>query len=346
MISRRIDEKSVRKAKQLIDESEKIVITAHKSPDGDAVGSSLAAARVLSAIGKRVHVVLPDDMLENLRSLPGSKEIVIASRYPDFARQLFSEADVILCLDFNAPSRLGAELEAAIKSSHAAKIVIDHHEHPEIEADVLISHPEMCATAYLLFRFLCRLELFNFIDRQAAECILAGIMTDTGNFAHNNSDDPEIYIVVSELLKKGVEKYKIYRNIMECKSADSMRLRAYAIANMRVFNDAACALMTLSRDELNRFHYVKGDTEGLVNEPLAIPEVKWSVFMREESREIRISMRSEDNVAVNAICSQYFEGGGHFNAAGGRFEGTLAQAEARLVELLPEITEKYIRLKK
>ncbi len=346
MITQRINEKSVRKAKALIDDADKVVITAHKSPDGDAVGSSLAAARVLSAIGKDVHIVLPDEMLENLRALPGSKEIVIAGKYPDFARQLFLEADLILCLDFNASSRLGDELEEVLNSATAPKILIDHHEHPTVEADVMISHPEMCATAYLLFRFICRLELFNFIDRQAAECLLAGIMTDTGNFSHNNADDPEIYIVVSELIKKGARKYKLYREIMECKSANAMRLRAYAISNMRIFPEAKCALLTLSRDELNRFRYSKGDTEGLVNEPLSIPEVKWSVFMRQEAREIRISMRSEDDISVNGICAEYFEGGGHFNAAGGRFEGTLEQAADRLISLLPQITEKYINHKK
>ena len=346
MISRIINEKSVRKAKELIDSAEKIVITAHKSPDGDAVGSALAAARVLSAIGKDVHIVLPDDMLANLKTLPGSKEIVIAAKYPDFARQLFKEANLILCLDFNTPSRAGEFLQELIATAEAPKIVIDHHEHPDINADVVISHPEMCATAYLLFRFICRLELFNFIDRQAAECLLAGIMTDTGNFAHNNSDDPEIYIVVSELIKKGARKYKLYRDIIENASANAMRLKAYAISNMRIFPEAGCALLTLSRDELNRFHYVKGDTEGLVNEPLAISEVKWSVFMRQESKEIRISMRSEDSIGVNGICAEFFEGGGHFNAAGGRFEGTLEQAVSYLESIMPQIIEKYINIKK
>lgn len=336
----------VRKAKELIDGAEKIVITAHKSPDGDAVGSSLAAARVLSAIGKDVHIVLPDEMLANLRTLPGSKEIVLATKYPDFTRQLFREANLILCLDFNTPSRAGDFLEELINTATAPKIVLDHHEHPDIEADVVFSHPEMCATAYLLFRFICRLELFNFIDRQAAECLLAGIMTDTGNFSHNNSDDPEIYIVVSELIKKGARKYKLYREIIECASANAMRLKAFAISNMRIYPEASCALLTLSRDELNRFRYVKGDTEGLVNEPLAIPEVKWSMFMRQEAKEIRVSMRSEDTISVNRICAEYFEGGGHFNAAGGRFEGTLEEAEEYLVSILPQIIEKYINPKK
>lgn len=341
MISQKIDEKSIRKAKALIDDASTVTVICHTSPDGDAIGSSLAIARVLGAIGKDVHVVAPDAFLSNLRQLPGAKEIVDASRYSDFAHKLLSEADLILCLDFNEPSRVG-RLADALKEAKAPKILIDHHLHPDIDADVLISHPEMPATAYLIFRFICRLELFNFIDREAAECILAGMMTDTGNFSYSCSD-PELYIVVAELLRKGADKEKLYRMLFNTYSANCLRLNSYAILEkMELLADGHCALITLARDELNRFHYVKGDTEGLVNRPLAIPGVDFSVFMRQESDCIRVSMRSVGDFPVNILCAELFGGGGHLNAAGGEYFGTLKEAAEHLRSHLPEIQRRFI----
>ena len=341
MISQRIDQHSVERAKTLIAGANSIAIICHTSPDGDAIGSSLAAAHVLSAIGKDVHVVIPDTFLSNLRCLPGSKEIVDAARYFDFACKLLAEADLILCLDFNEPNRTG-RLAEALTASTAPKILIDHHPYPSLNADVTISHPEMAATAYLLFRFICRMGWFNFIDRNAADCLLAGMMTDTGNFSYNCTD-PEIYIVVAELIGKGADKEMLYRELFNTFSADCLRLNSYALLNkMEINKDCGCSLITLSRDELNRFHYTKGDTEGLVNRPLAIPEVKFSVFMRQESDCIRISMRSKGDFPVNTLCSEYFGGGGHINAAGGEFFGTLSEAADHLRKHFPEIKERFL----
>lgn len=276
MISRIISEESIKKAKALIDRAERIVTVCHSAPDGDAIGSSLAAVHVLGALGKDCRAIAPDAYNANLSKLPGAKEVVDATRYPDFAKRLFDEADLVICLDFNEPRRTG-RLEQTLRDCKAPKILIDHHLHPDIEADVVISHPEMAATAYLLFRFICRLELFNFINKAAAECMLAGMMTDTGNFSYNCAD-PEIYIVVAELLRKGADKDRLYKQLFNTLSENSMRLNAYAILEkMEVFADDGAALILLTRDELNRFHYVKGDTEALVNRPLAIPV--WSTAL-------------------------------------------------------------------
>ncbi len=341
MIVQKIDEKNVRKAKALLDSAQTITITCHTSPDGDAIGSSLAAMRVFSAIGKEVRVVVPDAFLFNLRDLPGAEDIVESGKYPEFAAKLMAETDLLMCFDFNEPSRVG-RLEEALKSSKAPKILLDHHPNPSIDADVVISHPEMSSTCYLLFRFLCRLELFNFIDRQAAECLLAGMMTDTGNFAYS-CDDPELFIVEAELIRKGVDKAALYRMLFGTCTADSMQLNAYAVLKkMQLHTAAHLALITLSREELNRFHYAKGDTEGLVNRPLSIPGIEISVFMREESDCIRVSLRSVGDVPVNIIASELFGGGGHLNAAGGEYFGTLDSAIEHLRSHLTEIKERFI----
>ena len=341
MITRIIDEKSVRRLKELIDDSEKILIISHTAPDGDAIGSSLAAMHVLMSIGKDARVLVPDQPLTNLRNLPGAKEITDACRYPDFAAKLFDESDLVLCLDFNEPKRVD-RVAPLLESCKAPKVLIDHHLHPSDFAEVSISHPEMSSTCYLLFRVLCRLELFNFIDKNAAECLLAGIMTDTGNFSYNCSD-PELYIVVSELLKKGADRDRLYSRLFNTFSANCLRLNSYALLNkMELFESKGAALITLSREELNRFHYSKGDTEGLVNRPLSIPGIRYSAFLREESDFVKVSMRSVGDFPVNLLCSEHFGGGGHLNAAGGEFAGTLDEAAELFRSLVDENYSKYI----
>lgn len=341
MISRIINQQLVRKAEQLLQDCNKLVIVTHMTPDGDAIGSSLAAYHIFSALGKDVKAVIPDTYLAPLRTLPGAKEIVDASRYPDFARQLFNEADLVLCLDFNDSSRVG-RLKDTLEACKAPKILVDHHPHPGLETAVTISYPRICSTCYLLFRLLCRLQLFNDISPEAATCLLAGMMTDTGNFAYNCSD-AEIYIVVAELLRKGADKEKLYRDLFNTFSENCLKLNAYAIyRKMEVFPNEHAALITLSREELNRFHYTRGDTEGLVNRPLAIPGVKYCAFMREETESIRVSMRSKDDFPVNKICAEHFGGGGHLNAAGGDFYGTLDEAAKYFRSILEDNKRKYI----
>lgn len=341
MISRRIDEKAIARAKSLIDRAEHIVTVCHTGPDGDAIGSSLAAMHVFSALGKDIRVVIPDPALANLRTLPGAKEMVDASKFGEFAARLIREADIILCLDFNELSRTG-RIQPLLDDAKAPMVVIDHHLNPSIDAAAVISHPEMAATAYLMFRVFCRLELFNFIDKNAAECLLAGMMTDTGNFAYNCSD-PELFDVTAELVRKGADKEKLYNSLFNTFSANCLKLNSYAmLKKMEVFEDEGAALITLSRDELNRFHYVKGDTEGLVNRPLAIPGIVYSCFMRQEADCIRVSMRSRGDFPVNEVCSEYFGGGGHLNAAGGEFYGSLDEAAERFRSILQENKKRYI----
>lgn len=341
MISRIIDQNKIKEAETLLERSENLLIVTHMTPDGDAVGSSLAAMHVFSGLGKNVRAVVPDTYLAPLRTLPGAKEIVDAARYPDFARRLFDQADLLLCLDFNESSRTG-RLKDTLDACKAPKILVDHHLDPALDAQVVISHPQMSSTCYLLFRFLCRLELFNDISPAAATCLLAGMMTDTGNFSYNCSD-PEMYIVVSELLRKGADRDKLYQDLFNTFSENCLRLNGYAISRkLEVFPEAHAALITLSRDELNRFHYTRGDTEGLVNRPLSIPGVIYSAFMREESESIRVSMRSKGDFPVNKVCSEHFDGGGHLNAAGGDFYSTLDEAAAFFRSILDDNKRKYI----
>lgn len=341
MISRILDEKKIKRLARLIDRAGRIVITTHLSPDGDAMGSSLALARVLGNIGKDVAVIVPDQPLEQLMFLPGAKDVIVGSRYADFAAALFRKANLIICLDFNELKRID-RLAPFVDASKAAKVMIDHHLDPSDFADPVISHPEMSSTCMLLFRVLCRLEMFNFIDKEAASCLLAGMMTDTGNFSYN-ANDPDAYIIEAELVRKGVDKVELYNRLLNRVTENCLRLTSYALLNrMEVFPDAHAALICLTRDELNNFHYVKGDTEGLVNRPLAIPGIIYSAFLREEDGYVKVSMRSVGDFPVNKLCKDHFGGGGHLNAAGGEFPGTLDECAELFRSLLDENKKLYI----
>ncbi|MGM9860088.1 MAG: bifunctional oligoribonuclease/PAP phosphatase NrnA [Muribaculaceae bacterium] len=341
MITSLNEDRKLKRLHRILSDSERIVLLGHSAPDGDAIGSTMALRIVLERLGKDVHVIYPDMIPPQLGVVPGAKDATDATRYPDFARQLLADADAIVCLDFNAPSRIGA-LAEPLTNAKAPKVLIDHHLNPADFAEVSISRPEMSSTCFLLFKVLCGLELFTFIDKSAAECILTGMMTDTGNFTYNTTD-PDIHVVVAELMKLGADPQRIYREQFETHSDNCLRLNSYALLNkMEVFKEDGAALITLSREELNRFHYVKGDTEGLVNKPLAIPEVVYSCFLREEDGYVKVSMRSLGSFPVNELCHEHFGGGGHLNAAGGEFPGTLDEAAALFRSLLATNRRLYL----
>lgn len=339
MLTRLVDEKNIRELRKLLESSEKIVITCHIAPDGDAVGSSLGLANVLATIGKDVKVVTPDQPPRNLMFLPGAKDIVVFSRYEEFAAKLIREADLVFALDYNDIKRIDKVGESVLQSP-AAKVMIDHHLFPGDFVDVQISHPEVSSTSMLVFRVLCRLELFRVIGKEAAMCIYTGMMTDTGNFSYN-SNDPDLYIVISELLKKGIDKDAIYSKVYNSNTVDRLRLNGYAISNnLKVYEDWHGALITLTREELNRFHYQKGDTESLVNMPLSVPDIQFSFFLREEADYIKVSSRSKGDFAVNKICEEQFNGGGHKNAAGGEYYATMEETIAHFEKIMAQYVEK------
>lgn len=340
MISRIINEKEIQKLRNLLTRSDKIVITCHLTPDGDAIGSSLGLMHTLNAIGKNAVVVTPDLVPKSLQFLPGVKEAVAFTRHDEYVAQLLAEADLVFCLDYNESKRVD-RMESALLASKAPKVLIDHHLNPGDFADVVISHPESSSTSMLVFRVLCRLELFDCISRQAAECIYTGMMTDTGNFSYN-SNEPDLYIVIAELLRKGIDKDRLYQRACNTFSESSLRLNGYAMSEkMELLPAHRCSLITLDAKELERFKYEKGDTEGLVNRPLAMPEILWSVYLREDPTQIKISMRSKERFPVNLVCKEVFGGGGHLNAAGAEFKGSLDDCKKRLLDAMPNY-DKYI----
>lgn len=341
MLDRIIATDKIEKLKKLIDGSKRIAITCHLAPDGDALGSTLAMWHLLRQLGKTAHVVTPDVPASHLMFIPGAKELVPFSRFDEFGKQIFRLADLVICLDFNALHRID-RLRPVVEECKASKVLIDHHINPENFADVTISHPEISSTCMLLFRVICQLGWEPLIDRQTASCIYTGMMTDTGNFSYN-SCDPDLYIVISHLLKKGIDKDQLYKLAFNTKKENVLRLNGFALSErMTVFPEHSAALIVLSLADLERFSYRQGDTEGLVNMPLSIPEVQYVAYLREGKDYIKVSTRSEGEIPVNHICETYFNGGGHKNAAGGEFYGTLEEAAETFVKAMPEY-DKYLK---
>ena len=324
-----------RRVRQLLADARNIVITCHMTPDGDALGSSLCVYHTLCAMERNVRVVVPDAYPENLAFLPGARSIIVASYHPRQARTAFSQADLIFCLDFNDPARID-RMEPMLTAAKAPKVVIDHHLNPEINADVIISAPHKSSTCALLFMMLHSLGLLPALGLEAATCCCAGMMTDTGNFSYN-SNDPELYSILAELVRIGVDKDALYARIFNTNSETRVRIMGYGqFAKMQIFPDHRAAVITLSRDELNMLDYHRGDTEALVNVPLSIPGIVWSVFLREdEPNYVKVSMRSKGEFSVKEICAGHFGGGGHKNASGGEMHAPLDQVLRTLLDLMP-----------
>ncbi|MDR2839998.1 MAG: DHH family phosphoesterase, partial [Paludibacter sp.] len=297
----------------------------------------------LKIIEKKATVVVPTDFPYFLNWIPGADNILIFTDYSKrkTIERKFAEADLIFILDLNTSNRMG-EVAPFVLHSKAKKIHIDHHVYPEKFADVLISHPEISSTSEMIFRLICRMGDFAQIDIECAQCIYTGMMTDTGCFSYN-SNSPEIYSIIYELLKIGVDKDAIYNNIYNTCSVDKMRLTGYALYNkMKIYPEYKTAIITLDADEIKQFNYRVGDTEGLVNMPLQIQDVVFSVFFRKESDKIKISFRSQGNFPANKVASDIFGGGGHFNAAGGECYESLESAVKKLEDALPNYAEEFM----
>lgn len=344
MLSKVIQQANVDKVAKYFEKADKIVIVTHVSPDGDALGSSLGLFHYLDTQDKRVHVIVPNAFPDFLRWMPGSGDIVRYDKYREFADKLITEADVICCLDFNALSRID-EMAAAVGAAQGRKVMIDHHLNPEPFCRVTISHPEISSTSELVFRLICRMGCFDDISREGAECIYTGMMTDTGGFTYN-SNNREIYFIISELLSKGIDKDEIYRRVFNTYSENRLRLMGYVLYDkMQVFPPFRSALITLTQAEQDRFHAVKGDTEGFVNLPLQIKNICFSVFFREdrEKKMIKVSLRSVGEFPCNRVAAEFFNGGGHKNAAGGEFYGTMDEAVARFKQALVRYEELLLK---
>ncbi len=338
MISKVIAGEKISKVEELLNKYEKIVIVTHVSPDGDAIGSSLGLYHYLTNSGNDVNIIVPNAFPDFLKWIPGAKEIIDYEKYPDFAQKLIADAELIFCLDFNIPKRtylMAPFLEAA----KGKKVLIDHHPDPTDFCDVVISYPQISSTSELVFRLIARMGDFEVMSYETATALYTGMMTDTGAFTYN-SNNAEIYYIIGELLKKGIDKDQIYSNVYHNYSEDRYRMLGFTLCEkMKIYPEYNAALIWLTNEEQNRFNVKKGDTEGFANLPLNIKGIIFSVFIREDNDFIKISFRSQGDFPSNRFAGECYNGGGHLNAAGGEFYGTMDEAIAIFENALPRYAD-------
>lgn len=336
--------------KERIEKASHIVIFTHMAPDGDAMGSSLAMWHWIKGLpvtgeGLRdVTVIVPNAFPAFLGWMPGADQIRVYEKESAACDKLIAAADLFICTDFNDPKRIGPMGEKML-ANPCPKILIDHHLNPVDFADEVHSEPEASSSCEIVYKEL-RNEGISELGKDIATCIYTGLMTDTGNFSYNSARC-ELYEIVADLVRAGVKKEKVYDAVFNQYSTDRVRLTGYALyRKMRIYPEYHLALITLDANELDRFHYQPGDCEGLVNMPLQIADVCYSVCMREERAKpgtpksrIRISFRSQGDRPVNIWASEVFHGGGHMNASGGELFGTIEQA----VKLFEQTYSKYLK---
>jgi len=296
------------------------IITTHKGPDGDAIGSSVALYHFLKKFDKKPILVLPDipsafllPFLENVEYQVFDVEASINQ----------GDSNLLFCLDYNSADRVGSKMEPFVRAFAALKIMIDHHPNPEAFCDITISRTEVCSTAQLIYQVIQEMNLLAHLDAEIGKGIYLGIMTDTGSFRFP-SVDKNTHLILAHLLEIGVKHHEIHEAIFDVNTIDRLQLRGYAIAEkLELHPDFPLGVISLSKDELDRFHSQKGDTEGLVNVILSIEGISVAAFFKEENDGVKISFRSKGNYFVNEFAAKYFSGGGHKYAAGGQTSNDL-----------------------
>jgi len=335
--------KNLEAFKTLVSQPKNAVIVTHFKPDADALGSSLGLAGYLKKKGHQVTVITPSDYPDFLAWMPGNEGVIAISKEskePEKrATDTIAKADVIFCLDFSSLSRIN-DLGETVKNSAATKVLIDHHLEPESFAAFEQWDPHAASTAGLVFDLIAELGDKDLIDSNIANCLYAGLMTDTGGFRHNNTTQKE-FLTASELVGRGASPSMVSKLIYDTNTLERLRLLGFVLSQkLKVLPEYKTAYMTLTSDELKQFGSQTGDTEGLVNYGLSIKGVKLSVLMYDRKDEIKLSFRSLADFSANEVARTHFEGGGHKNASGGQSKLSLEETLQKFLSILPEYKEK------
>lgn len=330
------DKEACSEVVRLIEASEHPLIISHKNPDGDAVGSSLGLKFFLKKLGKKPNIIVPDSFPDFLKFLPGSENIKLFDRQRETCVRIIQEADLVFFLDFNSLKRID-ELGVLAGDKKVPKIMVDHHPFPDDIADYKYHRTNVSSTSELIYEF-CRL-LYPHVSVQAkmATCLYAGLSTDTGTFRHNIHENT--HQTAGELFKAGADHASVIQHIFDSNSLDRMRLMGFCLfEKLTIVPQHETAYIALSKEEMAAFHHRKGDTEGFVNQALSIDGVKMAVLFTEQADTLtKLSLRSKGDFAINDFANQFFNGGGHKNAAGGTYEGSLTNTIQYFLEKLPEV---------
>lgn len=318
----------------------KVVIVSHVNPDGDAIGSSLALYLYLKKLGSDVHVIVPNDYPSFLSWMPYIQDVLIYDKNVDEANKIMSEAELFCYLDFNTQSRTGVMHNDLCRYNSTPKILIDHHIGADTSQFVAcFSETEISSTSEMIVEFIKYQGFDNYLDDNIATNIIVGMITDTGTFSH--SIFKNTFSIFGDILSSTTVNYKkIHQNIYNTSTENRLRLLGFLINDrMTILEDYNTAIIYASKSDLERFNYQVGDTEGVVNYPLTIGNIKMSVLFTEKQDVIRLSLRSKDDFSVNDMSRKHFNGGGHLNAAGGTLYCSLEEAIEKFKSVLPEYKE-------
>ncbi|MDB3905579.1 bifunctional oligoribonuclease/PAP phosphatase NrnA [Crocinitomicaceae bacterium] len=320
--------------KKLLNEANKVLVTSHKSPDGDAIGSSVACYEFLKSIGKEPFILLPDAPSSNLMPFLEDVEYTF---YESHNIDL-SHFELVFCLDYNHEYRVGEDMSSIFGQLDCEKIMIDHHPEPSQFCDLTISRPEVCSTAQLFFEVLEELKMSDQLNLKASKAIYLGIMTDTGSFRYP-SVNAKTHDVLAKVISNGVVPFEIHESIFDQNTEDQLKLRGFAVSDkMELIEGSPVGMISLSMEDLNRFNYKKGDTEGLVNVILSIRGISIAIFMVENDEgKVKMSFRSKGKYYVNEFAKKYFNGGGHKYAAGGFSDLDLSETKSTVLKFYKEL---------
>ena len=324
--------------KSLLATPKKIAIIPHRSPDGDAMGSTLGLYHFLLKYNHEPVVIAPNEFPDFLAWLPGSENVLVFEKDKENCSKVLGEADVIFTLDFNALHRVG-EMEKVLEKLTAPFIMIDHHQKPDDYAAYMYSDTSFGSTCEMLYNFIHFLGEGEAIDKTIGTCIYTGILTDSGSFKFPGTTG-DTHRIVAKLIDLGVENTLIPTLLFENSSYNRLQLLGRALQNMKVIPEHKTSYITLSQEELNLFQHVKGDTEGIVNYGLSIKGIQFTAIFIENKDEniIKISFRSQGGFDVNQFARDHFNGGGHRNAAGGKSETSMAETIQKFEDLVTKTT--------
>jgi len=318
----------------LLAQPQKIVITTHHKPDGDAMGSSLGLYNYLIQLGHHARVITPTDYPEFLEWMPGNGDVIIYTEQKEKADALIADAEIIFCLDFNALGRIN-EMGIKVGESSAYKVMIDHHLEPEDFDDYRYWNINACATAQLVYTFI--VEVLNnkqLVNQDVATCLYTGIMTDSASFRLPNTTS-SVHRIAADLIDAGA---------VNCSSESRLRFLGHCLVNrLEVLNEYNTAIITVNKDDLQKYNVITGDTEGIVNYALSISNVHLAALIVERSDKVKLSLRSKGEFPANEICKKYFSGGGHRNAAGGYSTGSLEEVVNQFKLILPKYKNLLIQ---
>lgn len=321
----------------LLSTPKKIAIIPHRSPDGDAMGSTLGLYHFLLKLNHTPAVIAPNEFPQSLAWLPASEKVLIYEKDKENTTKILQEADLVFTLDFNALHRTG-EMENVLNKLQVPFVMIDHHQKPDAYAAFTYSDSTIGSTCEMLYNFILFLDKKELLDKTIATCIYTGIVTDTGSFRFASTTSTT-HRVAAKLIDLGIENGNIHNLLFDNNSYESLLLLGRALQNMKIMPEYKTSYITLSQEELDTFNFVKGDTEGIVNYGLSIKGVVFAAIFIENKEEkiIKISFRSQGTFDVNQFARDHFQGGGHINAAGGKSYLSMVETVKKFETILTQM---------